>query len=77
MNSPRFPVWCEHREYALGTHVPRDTGGNAEKLHVTLRSQFHGEPVPNGVQERPSLGPLGLCVRGFRIRFHILGICLT
>ena len=31
---------------------------------VTFRSQVHGEPVLNGLQERPSLGPLGLCVHG-------------
>ena len=27
-----------------------------------------GKPVPDGLQERPSLGPLGLCVRGVCIR---------
>ena len=29
--------------YALGTNVPRDTGGYAEKLYVTLRCQFPGK----------------------------------
>ena len=47
--------------FALGTHVPRDTGGYAEKLYVTLWCQLPGKPVPDGLQERPTLGPLGLC----------------
>ena len=54
--------------FALGTHVPRDTGGYAEKLYVTLRCQLPGKPVPDGLQERPTLGPLGLCGRGVCIR---------
>ena len=71
--------------FALGTHVPRDTGVYAEnnymegsgsatikyitrKLYVTLRYQLPGKPVPDGLQERPTLGPLGLCGRGVCIR---------
>ena len=46
--------------FALGTHVPRDTG--------TLRCQLPGKPVPDGMQERPTPGPLGLCGRGVCIR---------
>ena len=42
------------------------------KLYVTLRSQLPGKPVPDGLQERPSLGPLGLCVRGVCIRSPFL-----
>ena len=38
------------------------------KLYVTLRSQLPGKPVSDGLQERPGLGPLGLCVRGVCIR---------
>ena len=54
--------------FALGTHVPRDTGGYADKLYVTLRCQLPGKPVPDGLQERPTPGPLGLCGRGVCIR---------
>ena len=50
--------------FAKGTHVPRDTGGYAEKLYVTLRCQLPVKPVPDGLQERPILGPLGMCGRG-------------
>ena len=42
------------------------------KLYVTLRSQLPGKPVPDGLQERHSLGPLGLCVRGVCIRSRFL-----
>ena len=54
--------------FALGTHVSRDTGGYAEKLYVTLRCQLPGKSVPDGLQERPCLGPLGLCGSGVCIR---------
>ena len=50
--------------FALGTHVPRNTGGYAEKLYVTLRCQLSGKPVPGSLQEQPTLGLLGLCGRG-------------
>ena len=33
------------------------------KLYVTLRSKLPGKPVPDGLQERPSLGPLGNTVK--------------
>ena len=53
--------------YALGTHVPQDTGGYAEKLYVTFRCQFPGTSVPNDLQKWPILGPLGLFVFGIDI----------
>ena len=53
--------------YALGTNAPRDTGGYAEKLYVTLQCQFPGKSVPDALQERPILGPLGLFVCGIDV----------
>ena len=50
--------------FVLGTHVPGDTGGYAEKLYVALRCQLPGKSVPDVLQERHTLGPLGLCGRG-------------
>ena len=54
--------------FALGTHVPRDMSGYARRLYVTLRYQLPGKPVPDGLQERPTLGPLVLCGRGVCFR---------
>ena len=50
--------------YNLGTNVSRYTRGYAVELYVTLRCQFPCKSVPNGLQERPILGPLGLFVCG-------------
>ena len=36
---------------ARGTTVPRETGRYAEKLYVTLRYQFSGKPVTDGLRE--------------------------
>ena len=36
---------------------------------MTLQKQLPGKPLTDGLQERPSLGPLGLCVRGVCICF--------
>ena len=43
---------------------------------MTLRGQLPGNPVPDGLQKRPSLGPLGLCVRGVCIRMSCMYVCI-
>ena len=55
--------------YALGTNVPRDMNGYAGKSYLKLRYQLHGKSVPNGLQVRPILGPLGLFVCGNNVHF--------
>ena len=60
--------------YALGTNCPRDIGGYGEKLYVTLRCQFPGKSVPDGLQERPILGPLGLFVCGIDVPLFLFFI---